>query len=227
MSDDLPQLRADPALVEAWLRGRSLARGLPQPEPDSGGLRLEVGLPQERRRYVFARTTQGLRQLAQTIVEPLVFLKLCSPVEVLRALAPTRWALQPVGYMMTRAASIRTDRPRLPGGYRLELIADGPAVGVRILTDAGELAASGRAGEYDGALVYDQIVTDPAHRRRGLGRAVMAALDAAREGGTRTQVLVATDEGRALYSTLGFEVHAPFASAVIPASGSEAIARQM
>ncbi|HLY07000.1 MAG TPA: hypothetical protein VKR31_14740, partial [Rhizomicrobium sp.] len=40
----------DPFLLESWLRARSLSRGLPQPVADSGGLRVDSGLPNETRR---------------------------------------------------------------------------------------------------------------------------------------------------------------------------------
>lgn len=65
--------------------------------------------------------------------------------------------------------------------------------------------------------IYDRIVTEPAHQRRGLGRAVMHALQAiARAHGRHANVLVASAQGRALYETLGWRLHAPWATAVIP-----------
>ncbi|MDO3701713.1 GNAT family N-acetyltransferase [Micromonospora sp. C28SCA-DRY-2] len=59
---------------------------------------------------------------------------------------------------------------------------------------------------------------DLAHRRRGLGSVVMAALHrhAARRG-ARTGILVATDEGRALYQRLGWVVHTEVSGAFRPA----------
>ncbi|MGW3008427.1 GNAT family N-acetyltransferase [Streptomyces sp. NPDC001219] len=51
------------------------------------------------------------------------------------------------------------------------------------------------------------IGTEPAHRRRGLGRAVMDALARrAVERGTRQGVLVASPEGRARYEAMGRRV---------------------
>ncbi|MCX4390402.1 GNAT family N-acetyltransferase [Micromonospora peucetia] len=56
--------------------------------------------------------------------------------------------------------------------------------------------------------------TDPAHRRRGLGRVVMRALcDQAAGHGTHTGILVATHDGRAFYSALGWTVHSPVSGA--------------
>jgi GNAT superfamily N-acetyltransferase len=85
-----------------------------------------------------------------------------------------------------------------------------------ILTAEGELAASGHAAESHGVFIYDRIVVEPEHRRRGLGKALMAALSGRRQSLTAKPVLVATEAGRALYSTLGWALHAPYTTAFIP-----------
>jgi GNAT superfamily N-acetyltransferase len=88
---------------------------------------------------------------------------------------------------------------------------------VRIAAPDGTLAASGHLALGDRRAIYDRIVTEPAHQRRGLGRAVMQALQAlGRAHGRREGVLVATDAGRALYESLGWHLHSPWAGAVIP-----------
>jgi ribosomal protein S18 acetylase RimI-like enzyme len=47
--------------------------------------------------------------------------------------------------------------------------------------------------------VFDRIETDPAHRRRGLGRTLMTRLGGlAVQDGAETGTLVATPDGRAL-----------------------------
>jgi predicted GNAT family acetyltransferase len=78
------------------------------------------------------------------------------------------------------------------------------------------LAASGTAAETAGVFVYDRIITEPDHRRRGLGRGVMAALRETRVDQKTTELLVATDDGRALYTTLNWTVLSTFATAEIP-----------
>ena len=86
-----------------------------------------------------------------------------------------------------------------------------------ITSPNGELAASGRLGLVGDVAIYDRIRVQDAHQRRGLGRALMAALgEAANRAGASRWVLVATPEGRALYETLGWSVHAPYTSAFIP-----------
>ncbi|MER5227101.1 GNAT family N-acetyltransferase [Streptomyces flaveus] len=63
--------------------------------------------------------------------------------------------------------------------------------------------------------VVDQVETDPAHQRRGLGRVVMHTLTDITAGqGATAGVLVATPEGRALYETVGWHVLAPLTGAV-------------
>jgi GNAT superfamily N-acetyltransferase len=64
--------------------------------------------------------------------------------------------------------------------------------------------------------VFDQIVTDEAHRRLGLGTVVMLNLDAvAEQAGATDRLLVATEAGRALYERLGWTVLAPWSTAVL------------
>jgi ribosomal protein S18 acetylase RimI-like enzyme len=57
--------------------------------------------------------------------------------------------------------------------------------------------------------VADMVSTEPAHRRRGLGRAVMGALvaEAIKQGAT-DGLLVASPDGLGLYRALGWSVAA-------------------
>jgi GNAT superfamily N-acetyltransferase len=85
----------------------------------------------------------------------------------------------------------------------------------RILGRDGELAASGFAAETEAAFVYDRIVTEPPHRRRGLATALMQALGSARHGDQSRQVLVATEEGRPLYAAMGWTLKSYYTTAAI------------
>ena len=199
-------------LVPGWLRARSIARGLPLPVADHGGWRVDTGHPDELRRHVFARPCAGLRELALFIGEPGVFLKLAGAPDSLLALLTPRWELDKVRWMMSCATFAPPSRPLAPG-YRLAVTSDGPVTVARIVAEDGALAASGYAAEEGGYFVYDRIVTEAAHGRKGLGSHVMAALRGARQSLLSRQVLVATDEGRVLYSALGWHVVAPFATA--------------
>lgn len=97
-----------------------------------------------------------------------------------------------------------SDQPRrgLPDGYAAETT----GLQVTVRAPDGTEAAAGQAGLVEGHLVPDRIVTEPAHRRRGLGGAVMTALvDGGLAAGATHGVLVASPEGRLLYEALGWE----------------------
>jgi predicted GNAT family acetyltransferase len=87
-------------------------------------------------------------------------------------------------------------------------------------TRLGQVAAQGKAaltGEY---AVIDQVVTEPDHRRRGLGTTVMQALaHATTRRGASTGVLVATADGLGLYRSLGWTVASPMTAAVLVSRG--------
>ena len=66
--------------------------------------------------------------------------------------------------------------------------------------------------------IIDQVATDAAHRRKGLGSVVMHHLSQhAVAQGANTGVLVATEDVLALYRRLGWELHSPVTAAVIAA----------
>jgi GNAT superfamily N-acetyltransferase len=166
-------------------------------------------------RYVFAEVTPGLRHLGETIHAPFVSLKLCGSDALLRSLLSARWEIQGGNHLMTFDGDLGAPRPP-PPGYWLEVAMDDRGVAARVLDREGELAASGYAAETPEAFVYDRIVTEPKHQRRGLGLTVMTALGARRRSGAARHVLVATPEGRALYAALGWTLRSPFVTAVIP-----------
>ncbi|WP_295992198.1 GNAT family N-acetyltransferase [Rugamonas sp.] len=205
------------ALLWGWLTARSIARGLPLPVADRGGMRVDTGLPNETRRHVFAGPVPGIRELAVSIDVPTIPIKMCCPGEQLLALVPSGWQLQPASYLMIHDGSF-DDTPVAPVGYRIEVVVGRPANAVRIWTDDGFLAASGYVVEHGGFCVFDRIAVDGAHRRRGLGRALMAALGATQTSSASRRVLVATEAGRALYLTLDWTVCAPY-STVLMAAG--------
>jgi GNAT superfamily N-acetyltransferase len=208
----------DDALLFGWLAARSIARGLPAPVADHGGFRVDTGGEVEIRRWAFTRPGNGLSELGHLLDAPGHFLKLCGTGEQLLALLPPRWRLQnEPGYVM-RGPETQSPTAALPADYVLQLKRDSRGSRVVILASDGALAASGTAAEAAGVFVYDRIITEPDHRRRGLGRVVMAALRETRGGDAATELLVATDDGRALYATLGWTVVSPFATAEIPAA---------
>ncbi len=209
-------MAADPDLIALWIKAWAITRGVAPPVPYKNGHYLEVGLPDQRARYVFATLdAAAISALSRTIREPLVFLKVCAPEEEVRSLLPARWEIRtPPTYMMT--ADLVASPALLPAGYRLSFTQEDGVLTASI-QDGDALAARGRLVTIDGIAVFDQIRTQEAHQGRGLGRAAMASLtEIALDRGARSAVLSATEEGRALYETIGWTVHAPYTSAVIP-----------
>lgn len=203
------------ALLFGWLAARSLARGLPAPVADHGGFRVDTGGEVEICRWAFAQPGAGLSSLGDRLDAPGYFLKLCGSGEALLAALPPRWRLQEPGFCM-QGPAVPMPSAALPLGYTLRLDRDAHGSRVTILAPDGTLAASGAAAEAEGVFVYDRIITEPDHRRKGLGRVVMAALHATRGDSASTELLVATDEGRALYTSLGWTVLSSFVTAEIP-----------
>lgn len=193
-------------LVEAWARGWALSRGVRAPEPFAGGQRIYVGECDHIERFIFpSLDAAALSNLTGQITSSGVFLKvICAPEALLEAV-DTRWRLQPAGDLMAVDLSIVPAAMPLPSEYSLGFRSEGAVLFVEVSDTTGELAASGRAALTGRFAVFDKIITEAAHQRRGLGRFVMGFLaERAREQGSERGVLVATTEGRALYTALGW-----------------------
>ncbi len=203
----------DPDLVRVWLTGWTLARGTPPPVALPDCWRVDVGWPDQKARFVFPAASNAVTRRAAAIREAHVFLKVVAPPDVLRALLPESWHLQSPRFMMTHGRLGLTGGGLAPG-YRQE--DDGRTARI-LLRDA--VVASGQVVMVEGRAIFDSIKVDADHRRRGLGRALVAALTAmARDAEVVRGVLVATQDGRALYETLGWRVHAPYTSASLAIS---------
>ena len=210
----------------AWIRGWALTREVDPPVPHADGFHIQVGLPQQAARYVFPGPTRTIAELGTSITQPWVYIKAHATREQLRALLPDRWRIDELHYMMTCDAQPFPGSDRLPAGYALLVDDVARTTGqghVRVVAPDGSLAASGHVALDERLAIYDRIVTEPAHQRRGLGSAVMRGLQLlARAHGRHEGVLVATDQGRALYESLGWRLHSPWAGAVIPGPDVEA-----
>lgn len=197
----------DSRLLFAWLTARSIARELPLPIADHGGWRVETGLPDEIRRYVFAGPTEEIRKLACRIHSPYIPIKMCGSGEQLLRLLPARWQLLPGRFLMTHEG--KPEAYDLPVGYRIDMSTKQVISAARIFARDGSIAASARAVEYAGVFIVDSVVVAAAHRRRGLGRALMAVLAGTQiEAGAR-RVLVASEDGLKLYLSLGWHIQSP------------------
>ena len=207
-------MSVDLGLLERWLTGWSLSRGLPLPSDDSGGLVVEVGAPDQLRRHVFAGTGPALREWASRIHEPLVHVKApVDPDQLMRAL-PAQWEFEVLRFLMSRATAVGGS-VTAPTGYMADVEVEHGAQLVRFTDASGQVAAEGRVVVHRGTAVFDRIETLESHRRKGLGSALMAALDAlAEQAGATERLLVATEAGRELYLRLGWTVLAPYSTAV-------------
>ncbi|WP_432377358.1 GNAT family N-acetyltransferase [Duganella sp. P38] len=205
-------------LLQNWLAARSIARGLPMPVTDRGGLRVDTGSPEELRRHVFAGPEAGISELAREIDDPRVFIKMCGPREHLLSRVTQRWHLQPGAYLMMKAPGINPV-PSLPPGYWMQLKTEEQVTSARIYTESDMQVASGYAVEHEGVFIFDRIAVDVMHRQQGLGAALMAALGTAQQSRAAQRLLVATEMGRALYVTLGWRVLSPYSTvALTPAN---------
>ena len=205
----------DPALIAGWVAARSCARGVAAPIGDHGGWRVDTRSDLEWCRYIFARADREISTLARTIERPQVFIKVCATDADMLALLPNGWVLQARCWVMT--ATVDPIRRQLAAGYRLRVDETDGVIAATILAPDGTFAASGYAAETAGVFAYDRIVTSPDHQRRGLGHAVMGALHGQRRDAASREILVATDQGRALYTSLGWTVQSAYASALSPA----------
>ncbi|MFJ8742114.1 GNAT family N-acetyltransferase [Embleya sp. NPDC127516] len=201
-------------LIRAWVTGWAAARSVPAPVEAAGGFRLDVGLPEHRVRYVL-HDVGHVAETARTRTDPGTWIKSFGPPERIGPELTPAWTIGDPEYVMT--GPLRQAAVVPPSGYTIEVEPVGAVVFVRLLAGDGAVAASGRIGVTGETAVADQIRTDPAHRRRGLGSVLMTALgDAAAERGARTGVLVATPAGRALYTRLGWTLYGVLTPAWIP-----------
>ena len=207
----LDPLRPDLEWLGAWIAGRALARGLPTPFRDRGGWRAEVGTDTEKRRWLFDSLNADVLALASEIEEPGLNIRVFCESDVLQAALPPGWKVGAPSYAMVATVACR--ERAIPAGFRLDAQYDSSCAHVTILTDAGELAASGHAGIGPDAFVYDRIRTMPEYGRLGLGTAVMHALAKSLPHPALPQLLMATEAGRMLYETLGWQIVSPYASA--------------
>lgn len=166
---------------------------------------------------MFADAGQSLQRCAATVSEPLVYLKAAvDPDQLRRALAP-RWEIERTRFLMCHLGAMAGAR-ELPAEYDVQTSIEHGAHVIRLADAAGQTAATGRVVLYAGTAVFDRIETRALHQRKGLGTALMFLLDElAVKAGVTERLLVATQAGCALYARLGWQVLAPYSTAVLAA----------
>ena len=201
--------------VEAWVEGWAVSRGAAEPAPCSWGFTIDVGLSKHVMRHVLTAADEAtVRKITESATAPDVWLKAFVPPETLAPWLASGWSVSG-GPSFLMSAPLRASRAAVPDGYRLRTWNRAGVTRALVRTADGAFAARGQIAATGFTAVVDQVETDPAHRRRGLGRLVMGALaDDAAGQGAAVGVLGATLEGRGLYETVGWRVLAPLTSAV-------------
>lgn len=200
----------------AWATGWTLSRNKASPVRQTYGYTIDLGFPDHLERHVVVDDDwKILHELTSRLHTPGTWLKVCAHPEKVSPILHDNWHVQPPEYLMAVALNAAPAPPHV--GYRLSLSTTGKLTEAELRDMAGHLAARGRVAHDDGFATFDQIVTEPGHQRKGLGRVIMAALgnrSIAQEA--RVGVLVATEQGRALYEAIGWSLVSPVTSAVIP-----------
>lgn len=202
-------------LIRRWLNGWTVVRSLPEAEPVESagdGLRSKCDQP-GREVEVFAlradEEPESLARLAASVAAAQQITWLTVPtlrpgtVEAVVSAAGLELLHRSEWFMTTDLTEHPQHTPAAP--YEREVRTEGPVTVVSFQGPSGEVAARGTIAVVGADAIADRIETDPAHRRRGLGRAMMSALaEAAVAQGARTGLLIASEEGQRLYSSLGW-----------------------
>ncbi|MFI1970497.1 GNAT family N-acetyltransferase [Streptomyces cinnamoneus] len=205
-----------PELVRTWVSGWAASRGTPRPVEKPWGFYVEVGKPDHVGRHVlFDARESTVRAAAASVSVPHTWLKI--PVDPAEAgqLLPRGWVVdkEESGHLL--AVDLRVTAPVVPEGYAASQETREGVTFLQVHDATGACVAKGQAAVMGEAAVVDRVETHPAHRRRGLGGFVMRTLaDHAVAEGAALGVLGATDEGRALYETLGWTTHTRLAACV-------------
>ncbi|MFD4632367.1 GNAT family N-acetyltransferase [Streptomyces sp. NPDC058284] len=199
-------------LVRTWVAGWAVSRRTPPPVKTPWGLYIEVAdSPDEVGRHVLPRAEETLvRGAAASVSMPRTWMKMPAESEEAESWLPQGWAREEDGHLM--AVDLMTTRPGVPEGYTVAVETVRAVTTARVLDATGHQAAKGQMASLGEAVVVDRVMTEEAHRRRGLGGLVMRTLaDHAVGEGAVLGVLGATDAGRALYETLGWKKHTTLA----------------
>ena len=201
------------ATAMSWAAGWAIARNKASPVNQPYGCSIELG--DQLQRHVVARNDAAiLCDLNGILRTPGTWLKVCAPADEVAPHLGEHWQIQPQEYLM--AAGLNASAAGAHEGYALTLTRLPDITWAEYRDSKGELAARGCVAHRGGFGTFDQIVTEPAHQRKGLGRSVMAALgNACLAMEVSTGVLVATEQGRALYEALGWRLISPVTAAVV------------
>lgn len=205
-------------VIEKWLKAWSLSRELPLPVNYKSGFKIDVGYEKQKARYIFSELNDDFTQVSKSINEPWVFLKVCAAAHEIKPVISEKWIIQPQGFMMYCFHPMNIPMISLSDDYKLEFSHYNSTYVVEIVDKKGEPAAIGRVVLVDDLAVYDRISTEIYHRRKGLATILMKELEKiALSKGVFKNFLVATEEGKFLYESLGWKLYSLYISIVITA----------
>ena len=213
-------------LIARWQRGWGVARALPDAEDVGAALRVRCMQPGRDIEYVALDADEdpaSLTTLAELVAGEDAVTWLTVPTT---DPARTSSALAAAGLIvlkhseMLMTADLRGHPQHTPvAPYRLQVDARGgdSAVTATVRHESGEVGARGTMGLAGTDAVADRIETMPAHRRKGLASATMSALArSAIEEGAEQGILIASEDGQRLYTTLGWQPVADVLIATTP-----------
>ncbi|MGI5352823.1 GNAT family N-acetyltransferase [Streptomyces sp. CA-250714] len=209
-SPGLAHCAADPELITNWVAGWAASRGTPAPVEQPWGVYMDIGNERLVGRHVLLRADEAtVREAAAAVTVPRTWLMVFAEPDRVAAWLPHGWEVDhsETGHLMT--VDLQATAPVPPDGYT-RMVETRDRVTYVSVHDAAtdEPAASGQASVLGDNAVMDRILTEEAHRRRGLGSLVMRTLaDSAVDAGATLGLLGATPQGRALYETLGWKAH--------------------
>ncbi|HEY3005672.1 MAG TPA: GNAT family N-acetyltransferase [Kribbellaceae bacterium] len=206
----------EPDLVRRWQAGWSMQRGHDTAVDEGGVLAVPVGEPGRRWEYVVVDADGDPESVRRAAGRALgteggawVSAMTSRPAALAAELRAAGLRVDDgLEWLMSVDLSEQAPARPVASSYRLRTEDHGRSRLLEATVMAGtEPAASGWAAVIDEDAIFDRIVTDPAHRRRGLGAAVMAALvEHARASRAVRGLLVASPDGRHLYESLGWSV---------------------
>ncbi|MFI0982435.1 GNAT family N-acetyltransferase [Streptomyces sp. NPDC021093] len=198
--------------VSAWAEGWAVSRGAADPVPQPWGVTIDIGLPKAVTRHVlfdrYSSDEATVRKLLHADAAPGTWIKFVEPPEAVAPWLVEGWEYDTPGHLMSLELTADMSAPDVPTGYIRRSWTRAGLTHVLVLAADGSLGVRGQVAVTGRTAVVDQVETNPVHRRRGLGTLMMRTLQAyAAQQGAEDCVLGATDDGRALYSTLGWHRH--------------------
>jgi GNAT superfamily N-acetyltransferase len=215
LPEGYPGISADD--LRRWQAGWGRARSFAPATEDDGVLRVDIGLPGRFVEHVVLGADDHPRRLDRVAArvlgdrDPWLTVPTRDAARTADRLHEHGLRTPPLPEWMMWIALADQRRATLPQDYSWDLAAE--PEGVVHLTVQGpddEVAATGQQAVIADCAVPDKIETFAAHRRRGLGGAMMTILaEAAADLGATHGLLMASTQGRALYTTLGWTTLCP------------------